>query len=86
MEQLTPIVVNYVKVAACFGAAMSIGLGTLGPSLAQGSVGSKACENIGKYPESAEAIRGAMLAALVFIETSAVYALLIAILIIVFMQ
>lgn len=70
--------IYYAKAAACFGAAIAIGVGTLGPALAQGAVGAKACENIGKYPESYVPIRNAMAAALLTIETSAIYALLIA--------
>lgn len=74
MEQI----VNYAKAAAFIGSAFAIGIGTLGPSLAQGSVGSKACENLGKYPEAAGSIQGAMFASLVAIETSSIYALIIA--------
>jgi F-type H+-transporting ATPase subunit c len=70
--------VNYAKVAAYLGAAFAIGIGTMGPSLGQGAVGSRACENIGKYPESAGSILAAMYASLVAIETSAIYVLLIA--------
>lgn len=77
--------VDWVKVAVAMGAALSIGLGTLGPSLAQGAVGAKACESIGKYPEASDKIRGALLAAIVFIETSSLYALLVAILLIFFL-
>jgi F-type H+-transporting ATPase subunit c len=71
--------VHYAKAAAYIAAALAIGIGTISPALAQGNVGSRACENMGKYPESASSIRSAMLAALVAIETSSVYALLIAI-------
>lgn len=68
--------VNYVRVAACLGAAFAIGIGTLGPSIGQGMVASKACENIGKYPENYANIRFAMFTGLVFIETSSIYAFL----------
>lgn len=71
-------VASYAKAAAYFGAALAIGLGTLGPALGQGAVGSKACESIGKNPEGADSIKVAMFAALIAIETSAIYALLIA--------
>lgn len=71
-------VVNYAKAAAYIGAAIAISLGTLGPALGQGMVGSKACESIGKNLEAASQIRAAMLFSLVMIEASAIYALLIA--------
>lgn len=70
------------KAAAFFGAAFAVGIGTLGPALGQGLIGSKACENIGKYPESANKIRLAMLIAMSIIESSAIYALLIALVLI----
>ena len=74
----------YSKAAAYLGAAIVMGVGTIGPALGQGLVGMKACENIGKYPESSGQIRGAMILAMSLIETSAIYALLIALLLIFF--
>lgn len=71
------------KVAAYFGAAIVMGIGTIGPAFGQGLVGMKACENIGKYPESAGQIRGAMILAMSLIETSAIYALIIALMLII---
>jgi F-type H+-transporting ATPase subunit c len=70
-------VVQLAKAAAYIGAALAIGLGTIGPALAQGNVGARACENMGKYPETAEQVRSAMMIAISFIETSAIYALMI---------
>ncbi len=74
---------SYAKVAAFLGAAFAMGIGTIGPALGQGLVGSKACENIGKYPESAGKIQTAMMIAMGLVETAAIYALIIAILLIV---
>ncbi|MCK9544055.1 MAG: ATP synthase F0 subunit C [Novosphingobium sp.] len=71
--------INYVKIAAYLGAAFVMGIGTIGPALGQGHIGAKAIENIGKYPESAGAIRTSMFFALAAVETSAIYAFLIAI-------
>lgn len=67
----------YAKAAACMGAALAIGLGVLGPALGQGGIGMKACENIGKYPESANKIRQAMFTSMGIIETLAIYVLLV---------
>ncbi len=69
--------VFYVKAAAFIGAAITMGIGTIGPSLGQGFIGMKACENIGKYPESAGKIRTAMMISMGLVETEALYALLI---------
>lgn len=75
---------SYIKIAAYIGAAFAMGVGTIGPALGQGFVGSKACENIGKYPQSYTQIRNTMFLALGFIETSAIYAFLIAILLVLY--
>lgn len=71
-------VVSYVKAAAYISAAIAIGLGTFAPAIGQGMVGSKACESIGKNPESAAPVRTAMVISIAAIETLAIYALLIA--------
>ncbi|MBD3273381.1 ATP synthase F0 subunit C [Candidatus Dependentiae bacterium] len=71
-------VVNWVKVAACIAAGVCMGLGSIGPSLGQGFIGGKACESIGKKPESAGIITRTMVVALAFAESSAIYALLVA--------
>ncbi len=71
-------VVNWVKVSACVAAGICMGLGSIGPSLGQGFVGGKACESIGKKPESAGLITRTMVVALAFVESSAIYALLVA--------
>lgn len=66
------------KAAACIGAAIAVGLGVLGPALGQGGIGMKACENIGKYPESAGKIRTVMIMSMSLIETSSLWAILTA--------
>ena len=76
--------INYVKMAAYFGAAIAMGIGNIGPALGQGMVASKAVENMGKYPEVANKIRTTMLVALGIIEASAIYAFVIAIVLILF--
>ncbi|MCX5922715.1 MAG: ATP synthase F0 subunit C [Candidatus Dependentiae bacterium] len=72
----------YAKVAAYMGAALVMGIGSIGPALGQGLIGMKACENIGKYPESSGKISQTMMIAMGLVETSAIYALLIALLLI----
>ncbi len=68
----------YAKAAAFIGAAIAMSIGSAGPSLGQGLVGMKTCENIGKYPASASAIQRAMIVGMGIIESSAVYNLIIA--------
>jgi len=66
-----------VKAAACIGAAIAMGIGSVGPAVGQGMIGMKACENIGKYPESSGQIRTAMILGMAIVESSAIYALMI---------
>jgi F-type H+-transporting ATPase subunit c len=70
--------VFYAQAAAFFGAALAMGIGGIGPAIGQGIIGMKACENIGKYPESAGKIRDTMFLAMGLVETVAIYSLLIA--------
>ncbi len=69
--------VFYVKAAAYFGAAIAMGIGAFGPAFGQGMIGAKACENIGKYPDSSGNIRTTMFIAMGIVETSAIYCALV---------
>lgn len=71
-------IASYTKIGAYLGAAFVMGIGTIGPAIGQGHIGARALENIGKYPESSGSIRTAMFFALAAVETSAIYAFLIA--------
>lgn len=71
-----------VQAAAVLAAGIAMAVGTIGPALGQGMIGTKAMENIGKYPEMAGRIQGAMMLAMIIVETSSVFALVVAILII----
>ena len=68
---------NWIKVAAYVAAGVCMGIGTLGPALGLGFIGGKACESIGKKPESAGLIMRIMVIALAFVESTAIYALLV---------
>lgn len=66
------------KAAAFMGAAICMGIGSAGPAIGQGMIGMKGCETIGKYPESSAKTRNSMFLAMALVETSAIYAFLIA--------
>lgn len=70
--------VNWVKVAAFIAAGLCMGIGGLGPSLGQGFIGGKACENIGKRPESGGLVIRTMVLAMAITETASIFALLVA--------
>lgn len=67
-----------VRAYAYIAAAIVVSVGTLGPAIAQGLIGSKACENIGKYPESANNIRFTLIMSMVFPETLSLFSMIIA--------
>jgi F-type H+-transporting ATPase subunit c len=58
--------------------ALAIGLGSFGPAISIGLIGSKAMEAIGRNPEAAGKILVPMLLAAAFAEAVAIYALVIA--------
>jgi F-type H+-transporting ATPase subunit c len=70
----------YAKAAAFIGAAIAMGIGSIGPALGQGLIGMKACESLAKEkdPEVASKIRTTMMIAMGLVETSAIYAFIIA--------
>ena len=62
-------------------AGAAVAVGTIGPGLAIGWIGSKAAEAIGRNPEAASKIQTAMILAIAFAEALAIYALVIALII-----
>ena len=63
------------------GAGIAIGLGALGPGLGIGWLASKAMESLGRNPEAAGPIQQNMILVIAFTEAIAIYALVIAIII-----
>lgn len=61
--------------------ALAIGVGSIGPAIAIGMLGGKAMEAIGRNPEAADKIKGAMILAIAFAEAIAIYALVVALII-----
>lgn len=58
--------------------ALAIGIGVLGPGLGIGIIGGKAVEALGRNPEAESSIRNTMILAIVFTESLAIFALVIA--------
>ncbi len=67
--------------AKTFAAALAIGLGAIGPAIAIGLLAGKAMEAIGRNPEAAGKIQSSMILAIAFAEAIAVYALVVALII-----
>jgi len=62
-------------------AAIAIGLGALGPGLGIGMIGRAGMEALGRNPEAAGKIQVNMILAIAFAEAIAIYALVIALII-----
>lgn len=60
------------------GVALAIAIGSIGPALGIGMIGSKAVEALGRNPEAESQIRTAMILSLAFAEAIAIYALVVA--------
>ena len=69
------------NVACAFAAGIAI-LGGIGTALGQGYASGKAMEAIARQPEAADSIRNAMILGLSLIETAAIYAFVIAIMLV----
>lgn len=70
---MTPTAVKFL------GAAISMGLGAIGGGLGIGILAAKAMEALGRNPEARSIIQTNMILAIVFCESIAIYALVIAI-------
>ena len=67
--------------AKLIGAALAIGIGAVGPGIGIGLIGSKAVEALGRNPEAESTIRTMMILGIVFAESVAIYALVIALIV-----
>jgi len=69
-----------VKASALLGAGICMGLGAIGPGIGEGFVGGKACEGIARSPENAGLITRTMLVGQAVSESTGIYSLVIALL------
>jgi len=61
--------------------ALIMAIGTIGPALAIGFIGSKSADAIGRNPEASSKVQTAMILALAFAEAIAIYALVVSLII-----
>ncbi|MBU0650488.1 ATP synthase F0 subunit C [bacterium] len=71
-----------IRAAALLGAGICMGAGAVGPGIGEGFVGGKACEAIARQPELQGVLTRTMLIADAVAETTGIYALVIALLLI----
>jgi F-type H+-transporting ATPase subunit c len=74
--------VQIVKAAALLGAGICMGIGAIGPGVGEGFAAGKACEGISRNPEEAGLLTRTMLVGQAVSESTGIYALVIALLLI----
>ncbi|PIQ88556.1 MAG: ATP synthase F0 subunit C [Candidatus Omnitrophica bacterium CG11_big_fil_rev_8_21_14_0_20_42_13] len=76
-----PIDGRVILKAACYlSAGLCMGIGAIGPGVGEGYVGGRACEGVARQPELQGQITRTMLLADAIAETTGIYSLIIAIL------
>lgn len=75
-------IVGDIDVIKTLAAGIAIGFGSFGPALGIGLLAAKAMEALGRNPEAAGPIQQNMILAIAFAEAIAIYALVVAVIII----
>ncbi|MEO1966310.1 F0F1 ATP synthase subunit C [Hyphomonas sp.] len=71
---------DYVPAISIIAATFAVAFGAIGPALAEGRAVSAALEAIARQPESAGAISRTLFVGLAMIETTAIYCLVVSLL------
>ena len=73
---------EYIRALALLAAGVSMGFGAIGPGIGEGFVGGKACEALGKRPDEANLITKTMIIGQAISETTGIYSLVVALILI----
>ena len=76
------LAIGIILGCCALGAGICMGIGAIGPGIGEGNAVSKACEAIGRQPESKGAVTSTMIMGCAIAETTGIYALVVAILLI----
>ena len=71
---------NIIQLVSIFAAAMAVSFGAIGPALGEGRAVASAMDAIARQPDSAGTVSRTLFVGLAMIETMAIYALVIALL------
>lgn len=71
-----------IKMAALIGAGLCMGIGAIGPAIGEGFIGAKTVESMARQPELQGPLTRTMILADAIAETTGVYSLIVAILLI----
>jgi F-type H+-transporting ATPase subunit c len=69
---------NLIAIASIIAAAFAVGLGSVGPALGEGRAVAAAMDAIARQPDSSGVISRTLFVGLAMIETMAIYALVVA--------
>jgi F-type H+-transporting ATPase subunit c len=72
---------NLIEIVSILSAALAVSFGALGPALAEGRAVAAAMDAIARQPEAAGTLSRTLFVGLAMIETTAIYALVIALLV-----
>ena len=70
-----------LKAACAIGAGLCMGIGAIGPAIGEGNAVSKTLEGMARQPEAAGDLRSTMILGCAVTETTGIYSLIIALLI-----
>lgn len=76
------LAIGIILGCCALGAGLCMGIGAVGPGIGEGNAVSKACEAIGRQPESKSAVTSTMIMGCAIAETTGIYSLVVAILLI----
>lgn len=76
------IAIGIILGCCALGAGICMGIGAIGPGIGEGNAVANACEAIGRQPESKSAVTSTMIMGCAVAETTGIYSLVIAILLI----
>ena len=79
---MTELAAAIIRAAALLGAGLCMGIGAIGPAVGEGFVAGKACEGISRRPEQAGLLTRTMLIGQAVSESTGIYSLVIALLLI----
>ena len=78
--------VHIIRAAALIGAGIAMGFGAIGPGIGEGFAAGKACEGIARRPEEQGLLTRTMLIGQAVSESTGIYSLVIAVILIFVVQ
>ena len=73
---------DIIRAVSLLGAGLAMGFGAIGPGIGEGYVAGRACEAIGRNPKEAGLLTRTMLVGQAVSESTGIYALVVALLLI----